>query len=69
MIHYMSSGSALIIRLMAGYIKKISLYKISDYPKPNNYGRKKRKIELEFSNYATKYEVKQINRCGYIIIS
>lgn len=54
---------------MAGYIKKISLYKISDYPKPNNYGRKKRKIELEFSNYATKYEVKQINRCGYIIIS
>ena len=65
----MSSRSALIIRLMAGYIKKISLYNISDYPKPNNYARKKRKIELDFSNYATKSEVKQINRCGYIIIS
>ena len=31
---------------------------MSDYSKPDNYGREKRKSELDLSNYATKSEVK-----------
>ena len=33
MINYMLSGMVMIIRLVVGLIKKISLYKISYFPK------------------------------------
>ena len=53
-INYISKGKVIIIRLKAGQIKKISSYKMSYYPDPNNYSRDKIKVELDFSNHATK---------------
>ena len=42
-INYISNGKVIIIRLKAGQIKKIS-----------SYSRDKIKVELDFSNHATK---------------
>ena len=36
-----------------------SLHKMSYYLEPNSYGRNKMKVELHFSDYAEKSEVKQ----------
>ena len=40
--------------LLAGLIKKISLYKMRHYPKPDSYIRNKIKIKLDLSNHAKK---------------
>ena len=48
----------MIIRLIAGLIKKISFHKTSYYPKPDTYVRNKIKVELDLSNYAIKSDVK-----------
>ena len=50
----MSSGKAMIIRLIAGLIKKISLYKLTYFPEPYTDTKQKMKFELDFYNYATK---------------
>ena len=57
-MNYMLNGNVLIIHLIAGQIKKI-LYKMSYYPKPDSCGRRKIKVELDFSNCATKSDVKK----------
>ena len=44
----MSSGKVMIIRLIAEFREKISLYKMSYYPKTEIYGRIKIKVELDF---------------------
>ena len=50
----MLGEKVIIILLIAGLIKKISLYKVSYYPEPDGHGRNKIKGQLDFSNYATK---------------
>ena len=42
------------IRLIAGQMKNISLYKMSHYPEPDSHSGNKMKVELDFSNYVTK---------------
>ena len=42
------------IRLITGLIKKISLHKMSYYPKPNSPSKNKIKVELALSSYAKK---------------
>ena len=53
----------MLIRLIAGLIKTISLYKINFYPEPGSYSRSKIKDELDLSNCTAKFEVKRIIRC------
>ena len=48
----------MIIQLIVRQIKKISLYKISYFPKLHPDSRTKIKVELDFSNYATKSNLK-----------
>ena len=50
---------SLITCLIAAYIRKTSLYKMSYYGKADSYGRKKIKVEIDLSNCATKSEVKK----------
>ena len=38
--------------------KKKLLYKMGYFPQPNSYGQKKIKVELDLSNYATKFYLK-----------
>ena len=56
----MSSGRVVIVRLMAGLIKKISLYKMSFYPEPDSYSRNKTKGDLDLFNYGTKSNVENV---------
>ena len=56
----MSSGKVIIIRLIAGETKKISLYKISNFPEPDSYDESTIKFELGLSNYATKPDIKDL---------
>ena len=58
MINYMLNGKAMIIFLTVGLIKKISLYRMSYFLEPYTRSKKKIKVELEFSNYATKSDLK-----------
>ena len=53
----MLSGKVMTIRLIAGQIKKISLYKMTYKLKLNSCGRNKMKVELDLS-YATKFGLK-----------
>ena len=54
----MSNGNAIIIRLIAGLIKKI-LYKMSQYyPKPYELFGRDVNIKVNLSNYATKADLK-----------
>ena len=54
----MLSRKVMIILLIVGYIKKISLYKMSYYADPDSYGRNKIKVELDLTNYARKSGIK-----------
>ena len=54
----MLSGKFMIICLIAGYIKEISLYKLSCFRESDSCNRNRIKVELDLSNYAKKYEVK-----------
>lgn len=57
MINYMLSGQVMINCLTAGQIKRMSLYKMSNYLEPDGYGRTKIKVELNLSNSDTKCDV------------
>ena len=46
MIDCLSNGKAMIIRLIVGLIKKISLYKRIYFPEPSSQSKNKIKIEL-----------------------
>lgn len=46
----MLSGKITIIYLIAGLIKRISLYKMSPYPESDSHSREKIKVELDLSN-------------------
>ena len=50
----MSNGKAVIIQLIVGLLKKISLYKMNYFSEPNTRSKNKTKVELDLSNYATK---------------
>ena len=53
----MLSGKVMIIHLIAGWIKKILLWKMSYYPEPDSHIRNKIRIKLDFSYYATKFDL------------
>ena len=55
----MLSGKVMIVRLIAGLIKMILLYKMSYYPEPDSHGKNKMKGELYLSDYAVKSEVEK----------
>lgn len=57
MINYMLSGQVLINCLTAGQIKRMSLYKMSNYLEPDGHGRTKIKVELNLSNSDTKCDL------------
>ena len=58
----MSNGKLMIIILIIGQIKKI-LYKMIQYfPKPYDRFGGKVKVELDFSNYATKNDLRGATR-------
>ena len=48
----------MIIHLIVGLIKKILLYKMSFFPEPYTRSKNKIKTELDFSDYATKSDLK-----------
>ena len=50
----MWSANVMITHLIVGYIKKISLYKMSCIAEPYSNGKNKIKVELNWSNYAAK---------------
>ena len=54
----MSSGKVIINHSMAGEIKKISLHKLSYFPEPYGHSKNKMKVELDLSNYPTKFDFK-----------
>ena len=54
----MSNGKATIIFLIVELIKKILLYKMNYFPKPNTSNKNKIKDELDLSNYETKSNLK-----------
>ena len=57
----------MVIRLIVGLIRKMLLYKMSQYfPKLYERFRRNLKVELELSNYTTKAEFKRSRSCGYI---
>ena len=57
MINYMLSGQVMINCLTAGQLKRMSLYKTSNYLEPDGHGRTKIKVELNLSNSDTKCDV------------
>ena len=54
----MSNLKVIIILLTVGFIKKISLYKMSYFPELYTRRKSKKKVELDLSNYATKSNLK-----------
>ena len=54
----MSNLKVIIILLKVGFIKKISLYKMSYFPEPYTRRKSEIKVELDLSNYATKSNLK-----------
>ena len=54
----MSSRVAIIIYLIAGQAKKISLYKTSFIAEPYTPSKNQIKFEIDLSNYETKFDLK-----------
>ena len=54
----MCSGKVMIIDLIPGYTKMISLYKISYFSEPYNHSKNQIKVELDLPDYATKSDSK-----------
>ena len=54
----MFNEKATIILLTAGLIKNILFYKMSYFPEPHIHSKNKIEVELYFSNYATKSDLK-----------
>ena len=48
----MSHGKVIVINLLVGLTKMISLYKTSCLPKLHTQSKSKKQVELIFSNYA-----------------
>ena len=57
MINYILSEQVMINCLTARKIKRMSLYKMSNYLEPDGHGRTKIKVELNLSNSDTKCNV------------
>ena len=55
----MSNRKVMIIYLTVGSIKKISLYKMHYFPEPYSYNKNKINVQLDLSNYATKFDLKR----------
>ena len=58
MINFMLSEKVIIIRLIVGLMKKISLNKMSCFGEPPNHSKTKIKVELDLSYYATESDLK-----------
>ena len=56
----MLNGKTMIIHLIVGLIKKISLYKMSYFPEPYTHRKSKITVKLDQSNYATKSDLKNV---------
>ena len=64
----MSNGKATIISLTVGLTKKIFLYKVSYFPELYTYTKNRIKLEVDFSNYVTKLDIKSltgVNTSGF----
>ena len=57
-INNISNGKNMIIHLTVGLTKKISSYKKRYFSEPYTRSKKKKKIELDLSCYAIKYDLK-----------
>ena len=57
-VNYMLSGKVMIIRVIVGLIKTISLCKMSYFSEPYTCNKNKIKVELDLSNYVTKSDLK-----------
>ena len=55
----MLNGKGIIIRLIVGLMKKMSLYKMSCFLEPYSHNERKIKVELNLFNYATKSDLKE----------
>ena len=55
----MSNGKVMIIHLIVGLIKKISLYKMSYFPEPHTLSKNEIKVELDLSTYSRKSDKKR----------
>ena len=53
-INFILSGKVMIIHLLAGLMKKISLYKMSYFPEPYTHSKSKTIVELDLSNMQQK---------------
>ena len=53
----MSNGKTMIIHVIVSLVKKILLYKMSHFAEPV-YSKNNTKVELDLSNYVTKFELK-----------
>ena len=58
----MLNGKAAMILLIIGLVNKISLYKMSYFPKQHTQSKNEMEVELDLSNYSTKYDLK-MQRC------
>ena len=58
MISYISNGKVMIIRLIVGLIKKISLHEMKCFPEPYTCSKSKIKAELGSSNHVRKSDFK-----------
>ena len=55
--------------LTVGLLKKIQLRKISLFPELYNWSKSKIKVKLDFSNYATKSDLKKgagVDKSGFV---
>ena len=60
----MLSAKVMIIHLIVGLMKKISLCKMSYFPEPSTCSENKVKVEIELSNYVTKSDFKNAAGVG-----
>ena len=58
MINFMLSQKVIIIRLIVGLMKRISLYEMSCFREPPTHSKTKMKVELDLSYYATESDLK-----------
>ena len=54
----MSRGKLMVVNLIVGLIKNISLYKMSYFPESCTRSKNKIKVELDLSNYIPKSNLK-----------
>ena len=59
----MSIGKVRVIHLVNLQMKKISIYKMTYYPEPHSYRRRKINVEFDLFNYAAKTGVNKSKSC------